>query len=217
MLMIKKSFQFLNAFSLGLQNKKVFAGRQSSKVTRSIISFDAVKMMNYPTIRQRFSIDLFPNSDMFKDITRFVRFSMSWLLNIDITCFYKTAFCTRYEESFSHTTFASCGKSRYLLPAIYTRMQPTLLESFICCFVSSSPSCSGLVFRTMFASLTYKFSTFRARMFMFLCVQSVIFCILFAHVFIIPQNSEHWKISDGDKVILKKHFQTLLKELEERG
>jgi len=62
---IKGSLKFLNSLCFGLQDKFMFHRGQGNKITNPIITFDSIKMMYHPTIRQGLAVSLLPDKDMF--------------------------------------------------------------------------------------------------------------------------------------------------------
>lgn len=86
-MVIKQGFQLLNPLCLSLKDKVMLPVRQSYKVSRAIVVFYSIKMVNYPAIRQRLIVRLFPDEDMFHHIASFLSMGMRWLANINIsTC-----------------------------------------------------------------------------------------------------------------------------------
>ena len=66
--MVKQCFKFLNSFSFRLKNKIVLLIRESHKVAKSVIVLNTIKMVNNPTIGQRFLVCGFPNNNMLTHI-----------------------------------------------------------------------------------------------------------------------------------------------------
>ena len=84
--MVKQSLQFLDAFRFSLKQPPVFLIRQSKQVGRPIIILYSVKMMDYPTIRQRLAVSFFPDQNMLPDIALWISSGMVWLQNKYIPC-----------------------------------------------------------------------------------------------------------------------------------
>ena len=89
--LLNLSFKIPYAFLISIQNnmwesaRAMFCSRYCEKVFNSIIVFYSVKMVNYPTIRQWFSIKIFPHFDMLHNISVFVCSVMSMAKNLNIT------------------------------------------------------------------------------------------------------------------------------------
>ena len=103
-LSIKLGLQFLNAFSFSLKDKVMLFIRQGDKITNTIISFNTIKMVNYPSIWKWFTIRLFPNPNVFKDITAFLCSWIIWLPQFYISM---RAYCFTTFEVCSTLTFAA--------------------------------------------------------------------------------------------------------------
>lgn len=87
--MVEQSLKFLNTLCLSIKNEIMFPIRQSHKISRSIVMFDSVKMVNNPTIRQRLSISFFPNKNMLHNIAFLLGMRMRGLTDKNITTFTK--------------------------------------------------------------------------------------------------------------------------------
>ena len=66
--MIKQAFKFLNTLSLFPKNKGVFMARHPDQVLRSVVTFDAIKVVDMPLLRQLFPMNLFPYQKMFSNV-----------------------------------------------------------------------------------------------------------------------------------------------------
>lgn len=87
MLIIKQCFKFLNAFSFSSKDKIVLSIRQGYEVLYSVVMFNSIEMMNYPTFRQWLTIGLFPYKQMLSDMI----IKCSWMsrgINENISCFF---------------------------------------------------------------------------------------------------------------------------------
>lgn len=82
---IKRSLKFLYSFSFSLENKTMFHIRQGNKITKTIIIFDTIQMMNYPTFWQQSAICFFPNQSMFQRISMPVSLWVCRQINKNIT------------------------------------------------------------------------------------------------------------------------------------
>ncbi len=65
LLTIKQPFKFLYSLCLCLKNSPMFSIRQSQQIGWSVISPHSIKMMNNPSLRQRFAACFFPDKNMF--------------------------------------------------------------------------------------------------------------------------------------------------------
>lgn len=68
----KRCFQFLNMFSECRDKKNVLSVRQTHEITWSIIRFNSIKVVNNPAFRQWLAMSLFPDKNVFLNITSFV-------------------------------------------------------------------------------------------------------------------------------------------------
>ena len=68
-LIVKQGFKFLDALGLSSKQEVMLFTGHSYEITRSIVIWDSIKVMNYPSIGQRFAVSLFPNQYMFKYIS----------------------------------------------------------------------------------------------------------------------------------------------------
>ncbi len=68
-LIIKQSLKFLDTLCFSFKQQKMFFIRQYLKICRSVITLNSVQMMDYPSLWHWFAMNLFPNKDMFKNIT----------------------------------------------------------------------------------------------------------------------------------------------------
>lgn len=82
---IQKSLKFLDAFCFGIKYAFMFPVWQSYQIFNSIIVFDTIKMVNYPSFRQQFSISIFPNHSMFSNVSTLASKVMLWQKDKDIT------------------------------------------------------------------------------------------------------------------------------------
>lgn len=71
-MIIKQCLKFLDASSFCLEDKIMFCARQCHKIAGSVIIFNAIKMMNMPTLWHWFIMGLFPYYNMFLNITIFI-------------------------------------------------------------------------------------------------------------------------------------------------
>lgn len=67
-LLSKKSFELLNTFRFSLQHLIMFTQRQAYKVLRTVIGFDAVKMVHNPSLGQKLPVQFLPNQYMLADV-----------------------------------------------------------------------------------------------------------------------------------------------------
>jgi len=70
--MIKLRLQLLYSFGLGLKNQRVFGGWEGNEIGWSIVVWNTIKVVNMPTLWQRFIVSSFPNNHMLKYISAFV-------------------------------------------------------------------------------------------------------------------------------------------------
>lgn len=77
--MVKKSLQFLNMLCSSLKKPSMFLIWHTYQVFRAIVTPDAVKMMHYPTLRQRLPMSLFPDKYMLSYISLWV---CSWMVGL---------------------------------------------------------------------------------------------------------------------------------------
>lgn len=85
MLIVKQSLKLLNTLGLSFKDKIVLLARQRYKIFRSVIAFNPIKMMNYPSFRQYLIIGLLPYNNMFLNIPTLIGMWVVGLINIDIT------------------------------------------------------------------------------------------------------------------------------------
>ena len=85
MLIIKQSLKLLDAFGFSLKDKIVFFVRQANKITRAIVVFNSVKVVDNPIFRELFALSFLPYQDMFKHHTPPCRSMMAWQVDVNIT------------------------------------------------------------------------------------------------------------------------------------
>ena len=61
---IKQCFQFLDTLGFSLKHKVMFPIREANQITRAVIVFNSIEMMNNPAFRQWFAMSFFPDNDM---------------------------------------------------------------------------------------------------------------------------------------------------------
>jgi len=67
-LAVKSRFEFLNSLAHSLKQELMFLVGQGHEVSRAIITLDSVEMMDYPTVRKRFTVSLLPYQNMLSNI-----------------------------------------------------------------------------------------------------------------------------------------------------
>ena len=152
-MIIKQSLKLLNAFRFGLHDHPtmMFASRQIYKISRPIVVFDTIKMMNHVTFGQGRAVSFFPDKDMLKNITIFNRSMMCGIPYIDISIDFVTT-------TFPHGVI----RSSQFKKALSTK--PALVYSPDCgsAFYALSIRFMQLhlmTFSTGFATIIAKFST----------------------------------------------------------
>lgn len=156
-MIVEQGFQFLNTLCLSFKNKIMLPVGQGYKVSRAIIMFDSIKMMNYPSFGQWLSVGLLPNKDVFHDIASFLSMRMRWLANINIsTCTESSAtfpermfFRGSIFEMFNETFFTHImGILMHLTTALRTyprimfRVSQAIFSLILSCFRASIISCN---------------------------------------------------------------------------
>ena len=68
-MLFKQALKLLNAFGFGLKNKIVLLSGQGHQVLRAIVCSDTVQVVDNPALWHHFVMRLFPNDDVFKDIS----------------------------------------------------------------------------------------------------------------------------------------------------
>ena len=84
-MLFKKSLKFLNALGFSLKDKIMLFVRQTHKIARAVIVFNAVKMMNYPSFWQKLIVCFLPNKDMLSNIVSPVGSGMVRSIDNNIT------------------------------------------------------------------------------------------------------------------------------------
>lgn len=188
---IKQGFKFLNTllFSLHQQRVVVLVGRQSLQVLNAIIITSAVQVMYYPFGRKLMAIGLFPDEDVFPDITSGISPGMVVVKNENVTTrrYEPSAFPIRvfitlamltwvcfpiFKQVFKIATVATkCFPHNDRFPTVYTTIR-------FCVFASSLMRTIGASYCPFIDWLT----TIQARMFSPLLV----FFLCFPHISIIP-------------------------------
>ena len=120
-MIFKKCLQFLDTLCLRLKDKVMFLIGQGYKILRSIIVFDTVKVMNYPTFRQGLTMCLFPNKNMLENIT--MARSNAWMVRL-INEYIATA-------SFTSATFPMIMSRTFYNWFLLTRARVTTLSMSI--------------------------------------------------------------------------------------
>ncbi len=82
---IKQGFKFLDAFSFSLKHKIMLLVGQTEQVLGSVIILDTIKMMDYPSLRQRFAVSFFPDKNMLTNIAISISSLMVRSMNKDIS------------------------------------------------------------------------------------------------------------------------------------
>ena len=137
-LITKNSLKFLDAFRFSLKNKAMLSTGQSLQIANSIVSFNAIQVMNYPMFRQSFPISLFPDKDVFGNVTLFIRSWVFWFIDISIATAFLYVCSIRANTNF---------------PALYPSTMPTSFRSIITKFTASDtgmPPISSPTFRGLF-------------------------------------------------------------------
>lgn len=122
-------FEFLNPFGHSFMQFMMPLSGHSSKITRTVITSYTIEMMNNPIFRKLLAMCLFPNYVMFKRIPLRARSVTTPDKDISTMISKSSAFPMRilfwrgfslFQKITFHTVFRR--PSRYLLPAIYTKM-----------------------------------------------------------------------------------------------
>ena len=71
-LIIEKCLQLLNALCFGSKNATMFSIRHGKQILDSVIIPNAIKVMNCPSLWQKFTIGLLPYKSMFMHISTFI-------------------------------------------------------------------------------------------------------------------------------------------------
>lgn len=185
-MVIKHSFQFLNTFSFSLKNKVMFLVRQSYKIARAIVMFNPIKVMNYPTIRQRFPVNLFPYKKMLSNIAISICSRMLWAQYKNIPIFLSIDSTSPIMMS-----LASFNQLRYLsfVPSspLLTTLTSLSLKSFkelttIYTNLRWDFTSLNVAIKAKFRPSVYQLPTIRARMPMPLFISFIDFARGFAYI-----------------------------------
>ena len=185
-LIFENSLQFLNTPCFSLENKEMFLTRKCYQVDRAVIILDAVQMMDYPSSRKRFIMELFPNKPMLQYITspvmcwvvRFIYQNITLFINISTTFPISRMFSQwqirpllRMTNEFvvaTHTSFRSAVAKVATILA-YMVITPNIVfllvfAAFGNYFVRSFPLRNTPAFMTSFATLITRNTAIYTRM-----------------------------------------------------
>ncbi len=111
-LTFKGCFQFLYSFHKLRNESIVFSIWHSYQITWSIIRFDSVKVMNNPAFRQCLAMSLFPDKNVFRNITSLVRSLVFGGIYIHIIVLYT-------DTTFPHGVVSSSKNFAFIHSAYY--------------------------------------------------------------------------------------------------
>lgn len=187
-LSIKQSFKFLYTFRFSLQYKAVFFARKTYQISRLIIIFYTIKMVNNPAIRKRFTVCLLPYKNMLPDITIPVGLRMFRLIYKNISrTIYTTTFPIRvFTSSFMLNNPLSGFMQIYVRTFTTTCSLPCNWGTTIYTY-SNNSSCIMCTFHTTLRPTLYRFPTIWAWMHIsnikfYLCFTSHITIIALIHI-----------------------------------
>lgn len=124
MLVIKQCLKLLYSFCLSLKHGTMLSIRQCYQITRSVIVFDSIQVMNEPTFRQCSIIGSLPNHNMFLNMPSI---SSAWMFRHINTYIPPVTFCaTTFPEGrvFS-SIFGIFFSYIWAFPSLYCSTSPT--------------------------------------------------------------------------------------------
>ncbi len=178
-LLLKQSFKFLNAFCFSLEQQFMFLVLHRYQIYNSVIIRDTVKVMDYPSFWQRFSINFLPNYYMFKNIIPNLP-GMVGLIKSYITCFdfhtstlpiravYAFRVRRRISSSISPTIFHKAASttntfSPNWLTAIYTSIKKLLWVALLTAAAMTSNRSIRAKLTTVYTRMFVGFTPFFIR------------------------------------------------------
>lgn len=191
MLIIEQSFKLLDTLGFCLKDKAMFFIWQGYKVTRTVIIRYAIQMVNNPTRRQWFIINLLPYKNMLPNIFVLVCSWMVRVVNFNITALldYPSPFpSSGMKDKTTLETISLVGRSKFA--TINTIIGMIRHPSFMCSICPAFPAFVLLASRVrtmLFTTLRfkqYRFSAYGTRFlfFVLLIIQTPIFFYLHSKI-----------------------------------